>query len=495
MGYDPPAMRRVLIAAIAVSLAVGSVAFLFNAANPSSNSLAPGALGAAMRVAPAVGNQDHLYVLDGWGGVHPVGASPQLATSVAWPNKDIAYSLALFPDASGGYVLDGWGGLHPVGMAPAMDSHVYWPNWIGAREVVMAPWSSTINPAGYLLDADGGIHPFGGAPPVAGNAVWPGEGTARALVLTANSTPSAVAGYTLDGFGGVHPFGGARAVVGAAHFETDIARGMALIDGGAGLLVSGYTLDYSGGIHPFGVAPAVTAPARWPDQDMADSLVTWNRSPGGSPGGWVLDRHGEVHAWGSAPVVAPSQTWPTWDIARGLAGAGSGAGSTERLILDAQPISDGWGVYYNQRDTRWAAASVGSASYPVWKIGCLISDLAMVYSHFGYRSTTPASIAAHTEWFNASGAIFNSALRVPGHTTLIVMNPDPAFIASHVAAGHPVVVGMNLHKGTTHFVVLTGPNGPSDYWTNDPWEQNAMHVTFSGDWFTRGPVYEAIVFI
>ena len=55
-------------------------------------------------------------------------------------------------------------------------------------------------------------------------------------------------------------------------------------------------------------------------------------------------------------------------------------------------------------------------------------------------------------------------------------------------------MGMNLPSGTTHFVTLTGLNGDSDYWTNDPWEQNAMHVTFSGDWFTRGPIYEAIVF-
>jgi len=84
---------------------------------------------------------------------------------------------------------------------------------------------------------------------------------------------------------------------------------------------------------------------------------------------------------------------------------------------------------------------------------------------------------------------------VPGHSTSIVMNPDPSWIAAQVSAGHPVIVGMNLPKGTTHFVVLTGRNGASDYWTNDPWEQNAMHVTFSGDWFTRGPVYEAIVFI
>jgi hypothetical protein len=58
-----------------------------------------------------------------------------------------------------------------------------------------------------------------------------------------------------------------------------------------------------------------------------------------------------------------------------------------------------------------------------------------------------------------------------------------------------VIVGMNLPSGGTHFVTLTGLNGGSDYWVNDPWEQNAMHVTFSGDWFTRGPIYEAIAFL
>ncbi|TMG40844.1 MAG: hypothetical protein E6H90_16055, partial [Chloroflexi bacterium] len=120
--------------------------------------------GVAARTGPPVDNQGHLYVLDGWGGVHPVGASPALATTAAWPSKDIAYSLALFPDGTGGYVMDGWGRLHPVGRAPAMDSGVYWPHWIGAREIVMAPWSSAGDPAGYLLDADGGIHAFGGAP-------------------------------------------------------------------------------------------------------------------------------------------------------------------------------------------------------------------------------------------------------------------------------------------------------------------------------------------
>jgi len=84
---------------------------------------------------------------------------------------------------------------------------------------------------------------------------------------------------------------------------------------------------------------------------------------------------------------------------------------------------------------------------------------------------------------------------VPGHRTVMVFDPSPSWIRSHVSNGHPVIVGMNLPSGGTHFVTLTGVNGASDYWVNDPWEQNAMHVSFSGDWFTRGPIYEAIVFI
>jgi len=480
-----------LTTSIAGLLILGSsIYFFFNSGIRMPNSVLFGLRAAA----PPIDNKNHLYVLDGWGGVHPVGRAPSLATTASWPTRDIAFSLALFPDGTGGYVMDGWGLLHAVGSAPSVDSNVYWPHWIGAREIVMAPWSSFARPAGYLLDADGGIHPFGGAPDVTGNTLWPGQGIARGIVLTSDSTPKAVRGYTLDGFGGVHPFGGAREVVGATRWTDDEARGIVLTPGTNGMFVNGYTLDFTGGIHPFGGAPFVSTSAIWPGSDMADSIVAWTGAPTADPGGWVLDRHGSVHAWGSAPAVAPSVTWPGWDIARGLAGAGSGGGSTERTILQAQPLANDWGSYYNQRDGRWAAAGVGAATYPVWKIGCLLSDLAMVYSHFGFRAVTPATIAAHTDWFTGGGAIYNSALRVPGHTTSIVANPDSSWIRAQVAAGHPVVVGMNLPSGTTHFVVLTGLDGDTDYWVNDPWEQNAMHVTFSGDWFTRGPIYEAIVF-
>ena len=169
-------MRRlsVLAASAVVVLLLAGVA-LFEVSNLGLGLNHSGSLPAARAagLATQLDNQNHLYVLDGWGNVHPVGSSPALSTSATWPNKDIAYSLALFADGTGGYVMDGWGGLHPVGTAPPADSGVFWPHWIGAREVVMAPWATSSSPAGYLLDADGGIHPFGGAPAVKGFATWP----------------------------------------------------------------------------------------------------------------------------------------------------------------------------------------------------------------------------------------------------------------------------------------------------------------------------------
>ena len=152
IGYDPGAvvvrgrkllplvLPSVLALTIAASLLINSTAVPDDAVGRLVG------LGGSLR--PPVDNQRHLYVLDGWGGLHPVGSSPALSVSATWPTKDIAYSLALFPDGTGGYVMDGWGGLHPVGSAHPVDSGVYWPHWIGAREVVMAPWSTSASPAG-----------------------------------------------------------------------------------------------------------------------------------------------------------------------------------------------------------------------------------------------------------------------------------------------------------------------------------------------------------
>lgn len=275
-------------------------------------------------------NQTHLYTLDGWGGVHADGGAPSLNPSQYWPGWNIARSLALFPDGTGGYSLDGWGGLHPVGNADPVSASGYWPGWDIARQVVLAPWSSKASPAGWTLDGWGGIHEFGGAPQLHNYAWWPGWDIARGLVILPDSTPSSVAGYTLDGWGGLHPFGGAPVISNAQYWPGwDIARGIALSANASKTNPAGWTLDGWGGVHPFGNAPVVSATAYWPGWDIARGIVPWT-GPGSGNGGWVMDGWGGIHSFGSVPTVSTFAYWGGWDIATSLAGPGFNSGSRRR---------------------------------------------------------------------------------------------------------------------------------------------------------------------
>ena len=78
------------------------------------------------------------YVLDGYGGVHgfavPGTSIPvNPATSAYWHGWDIARAIWLVPSSApgavSGYVLDGYGGLHPLGSAPAVARSAYWQGW------------------------------------------------------------------------------------------------------------------------------------------------------------------------------------------------------------------------------------------------------------------------------------------------------------------------------------------------------------------------------
>ena len=278
----------------------------------------------------ALDNRSHLYTLDGWGNVHNDGTAGPLAVTAYWPGWNIARSVALFPDGTGGYVLDGWGGLHPFGNANPVTASAYWPYWDIARQVVLAPWATKASPAGWTLDGWGGIHQFGGAPAITGYQWYPNWDIMRGIVILPDSTPSSVAGYTMDGWGGVHPFGGATAVSNFTWWPNwDIARGIALSPDATKTNPSGWTLDGWGGIHQFGNAPSVTASAYWPYWDIARGIVTWTASGSGS-GGWVLDGWGGLHPFGNAPAVTPYAYWSGWDIATSLAGNASNSGSRRR---------------------------------------------------------------------------------------------------------------------------------------------------------------------
>ncbi len=137
---------------------------------------------------------------------------------------------------------------------------------------------------------------------------------------------------------------------------------------------------------------------------------------------------------------------------------------------------DGWGTYYNQRDSSWFYTTIGNSSEILGRVGCLITSSAMVASHYG-KNLTPADIAHSTNPFYADTAymVFNS-WSVNGVTvSRTAISKDK--IDDEINAGRPVIAGLNTGAGT-HFVVLKGKNDHG-YIMNDPYMENGYDKPFS----------------
>ena len=261
-----------------------------------------------------------MYVLDGFGALHPAGGSLPATVSAYWPNWRIANAGAMLPDGSGGYVLDGFGGVHPfrVGgnpMPAAAAGAAYW-GWNIARDLVLLPTSTAAQPQGYTLDGFGALHQFGGAPPVRASSFWQGWDIARRATLLSDGS----GGYVLDGYGAVHPFAVGNNpmppyVTNFAYWKGwSIARDLATVTLGNSAGVAGVTLDGFGGPHSFGDAGSPSGYAYWNGFDIARSIRLSPASLAAQPQGWVLDGFGGVHQFGGAPAVSMSSYWG-WDIA------------------------------------------------------------------------------------------------------------------------------------------------------------------------------------
>ncbi len=141
--------------------------------------------------------------------------------------------------------------------------------------------------------------------------------------------------------------------------------------------------------------------------------------------------------------------------------------------IDPVDIQDDWGRYYSQRDSRWAYHTIGNSSENVLSVGCLITSVAMVFSHYGH-STIPADIAGNSDNFYYSSAWMNRPwVTPPGRT----WNPygsktstvSESWIKDEVGAGHPVIAGLNIYGGSyaDHFVVVRGVES-GELMMNDP---------------------------
>ncbi len=286
-------------------------------------------------------NANHLYLLDGYGGIHPSGTAPALS-SPDYAGYDIARGLAFFGGATGGYWMDGYAHLHPVGNVQAANSVVFPSFGIDiARSIWPAPWSTPNHPAGYILDGYGGINRFYPTscsvscpvPTVSSPHYTAGTDIARAVVINEDQFgTSPVAGYMLDGYGTAWPLGTAPNIA-SPQFGTDIARGIVLLPKTTTSGPGGYILDGQGGMHPFGVAPTLTNSAYF-TSDIARGATSWTYATTSwryratdYVGGWVIDGYGGLHYYQSAPNVGSNVYWQNWDIARADTGSESGSGA------------------------------------------------------------------------------------------------------------------------------------------------------------------------
>jgi peptidoglycan hydrolase CwlO-like protein len=151
--------------------------------------------------------------------------------------------------------------------------------------------------------------------------------------------------------------------------------------------------------------------------------------------------------------------------------------SGKASLLSNQTVCDSWGCYYNQRDSKWGNIGLNRTSYSLADYGCLITSVAMVYTHYGYKDVTPAVINADPDNF---ASYYPTYLKYTISADGVNSTRANTIIDSELKAGRPVIVGVSYDGGPVpdHFVVLiSGSNG--NYQMNDPFTANGHNIPFT----------------
>jgi peptidoglycan hydrolase CwlO-like protein len=156
-------------------------------------------------------------------------------------------------------------------------------------------------------------------------------------------------------------------------------------------------------------------------------------------------------------------------------------------LLSGQTSCDDWGCYYNQRDSQWGGIALNNTSYTIAGEGCLMTSMAMVYTHLGHTGVTPLTINSNSSNFASyEPAWLNKVIVADGVTTSRVATS----IDAELGSGRPVIVGISYDGGPLpdHFVVLiSGSNG--SYQMNDPFTPNGHNIPFT-DHYSVGSIRE-----
>jgi peptidoglycan hydrolase CwlO-like protein len=177
-----------------------------------------------------------------------------------------------------------------------------------------------------------------------------------------------------------------------------------------------------------------------------------------------------------------------------LAGFASFADSQGATVLSGQTSCDGWGCYYNQRDSQWATALINgqgsgcNGPCTVMRVGCLLTSIAMVASHMGHRDILPSDMAfsSPSNFSVGTALLMRGTIYVKG-VTISRTTLSGSLYPDAVKDG-PVVVGVRHGTFGTHFIVIKSyTNG--NYIMNDPYEAGGHDISFT-DRYSLGSVFE-----
>jgi peptidoglycan hydrolase CwlO-like protein len=146
-------------------------------------------------------------------------------------------------------------------------------------------------------------------------------------------------------------------------------------------------------------------------------------------------------------------------------------------LLGGQTSCDAWGCYYNQRDAAWGNDALNGTQYKLASDGCLITSMAMVLTHYGYKDVTPVTINSNPSNF---AAYYPAYLLFTINVDGITATRKTTTIDATLATGNPVIVGLNAYGGTHYVVFVSGSKG--NYVMRDPYIANGKDISFAANY-------------
>lgn len=149
-------------------------------------------------------------------------------------------------------------------------------------------------------------------------------------------------------------------------------------------------------------------------------------------------------------------------------------------LLSSQTICDSWGCYYNQRDSNWGGAALNNTKYTIASDGCLLTSMAMVYTHFGFKDVTPLTINSNSSNFASYYPAYLKKEIIVNNKTSTRIGILKSAIDNELSSGRPVIAGISYDGGpiADHFVVIiSGSSG--NYKMNDPFTPNGHNIDFN----------------